>query len=50
MQIRQPGLLLLMLTVCPSLSSSKVMEHCENFKDEPMETNEGQEVNYGHRG
>uniref|UniRef100_A0A674PPT3 Protein zer-1 homolog n=1 Tax=Takifugu rubripes TaxID=31033 RepID=A0A674PPT3_TAKRU len=30
--------------------ASKVMEHCENFKDDPMETNDGQEVNYGQRG
>lgn len=32
------------------MSFSKVMEHCENFKDDPMETNDGQEVNYGQRG
>lgn len=29
---------------------SKVMEQCENFKEDPMETNHGQEVNYGQRG
>ncbi|XP_015229037.1 PREDICTED: protein zer-1 homolog [Cyprinodon variegatus] len=28
----------------------KVMEHCEKFKDDPMETNNGQDVNYGQRG
>ncbi|KAG7235555.1 hypothetical protein INR49_002602 [Caranx melampygus] len=28
----------------------KVMEQCENFKEDPMETNHGQEVNYGQRG
>lgn len=26
------------------------MEQCENFKEDPMETNPGQEVNYGQRG
>ncbi|KAF6724432.1 hypothetical protein FQA47_012665 [Oryzias melastigma] len=35
------------LVVEPSL---KVMEQCESFHDDPMETNNGQEVNYGHRG
>uniref|UniRef100_A0A3Q3MZ99 Protein zer-1 homolog n=1 Tax=Labrus bergylta TaxID=56723 RepID=A0A3Q3MZ99_9LABR len=30
--------------------ASKVMEQCENFKDDPMETNPGQDVNYGQRG
>lgn len=28
----------------------KVMEQCENFKEDPMETNHGQEVNYEQRG
>uniref|UniRef100_A0A7N8X6H8 Protein zer-1 homolog n=1 Tax=Mastacembelus armatus TaxID=205130 RepID=A0A7N8X6H8_9TELE len=28
----------------------KVMEQCENFKEDPMETNHAQEVNYGQRG
>uniref|UniRef100_A0A3B3Y2U6 Protein zer-1 homolog n=1 Tax=Poecilia mexicana TaxID=48701 RepID=A0A3B3Y2U6_9TELE len=28
----------------------KVMEQCENFKEDPMETNSGQEANYGQRG
>ncbi|XP_061589202.1 protein zer-1 homolog isoform X3 [Cololabis saira] len=28
----------------------KVMEQCETFKDDPMETNNGQEGNYGQRG
>uniref|UniRef100_A0A8C6KJJ2 Protein zer-1 homolog n=1 Tax=Nothobranchius furzeri TaxID=105023 RepID=A0A8C6KJJ2_NOTFU len=28
----------------------KVMEQCENFKEDPMETNNGPEVNYGQRG
>uniref|UniRef100_A0A3P9NMH9 Zyg-11 related, cell cycle regulator n=1 Tax=Poecilia reticulata TaxID=8081 RepID=A0A3P9NMH9_POERE len=28
----------------------KVMEQCENFKEDPMETNNGQEANYGQRG
>lgn len=41
---------LLIYSLAAFLSSSKVMEHCENFKDDPMETNDGQEVNYGHRG
>ncbi|KAK5852423.1 hypothetical protein PBY51_023892 [Eleginops maclovinus] len=30
--------------------ASKVMEACETFKDDPMETNNGQEVNFGQRG
>uniref|UniRef100_A0A3Q4AL03 Protein zer-1 homolog n=1 Tax=Mola mola TaxID=94237 RepID=A0A3Q4AL03_MOLML len=30
--------------------ASKVMVQCENFKEDPMETNNGQEVNYGQRG
>uniref|UniRef100_A0A8C6TCX9 Protein zer-1 homolog n=1 Tax=Neogobius melanostomus TaxID=47308 RepID=A0A8C6TCX9_9GOBI len=28
----------------------KVMEQCENFKEDPMETNHGQEVNFEQRG
>lgn len=28
----------------------KVMDQCENFKEDPMETNPAQEVNYGQRG
>uniref|UniRef100_A0AAX7T3B9 Protein zer-1 homolog n=1 Tax=Astatotilapia calliptera TaxID=8154 RepID=A0AAX7T3B9_ASTCA len=28
----------------------KVMEHCENFKEDPMETNPGQDANFGQRG
>ncbi|XP_061656348.1 protein zer-1 homolog [Phyllopteryx taeniolatus] len=30
--------------------AQKVMEQCENFKEDPMETNHAQEVNYGQRG
>ncbi|XP_033951639.1 protein zer-1 homolog [Pseudochaenichthys georgianus] len=30
--------------------ASKVMEACETFKEDPMETNNGQEVNFGQRG
>ncbi|XP_004084932.1 protein zer-1 homolog [Oryzias latipes] len=30
--------------------AGKVMEHCESFHEDPMETSNGQEVNYGHRG
>lgn len=32
------------------LFSRKVMDQCENFKEDPMETNHAQEVNYGQRG
>ncbi|KAM6985601.1 protein zer-1 homolog [Aplochiton taeniatus] len=28
----------------------KVMEQCENFKEDPMEVNQGQEANHGQRG
>lgn len=28
----------------------KVIDLCENFKEDPMETNQGQEGNYGQRG
>ncbi|XP_061657298.1 protein zer-1 homolog isoform X2 [Syngnathoides biaculeatus] len=30
--------------------AQKVMEQCENFKEDPMETNHAQEINYGQRG